>query len=158
MMPIRNLKKQQLELPKVGVGAICCRGGKLLLIHRAYAHGSGTWSTPGGHLEFGESPELTAIRELKEETGLDVVNPRFAAITNDIFPDEDKHYITIWMKVDFLCGEEKLAAPEESTEIGWFDWDALPQPLFIPMKNLIAGRHYPVEHQSVMNLIKGGNS
>lgn len=142
----------------VGVGAVCCRNGKVLMLHRLNAHGSGTWSTPGGHLEFSETPELTAIREFKEETGLDVVNPRFAAITNDIFPDENKHYITIWMKVDFLCGEEKLAAPEESTEIGWFDWDALPQPLFIPMQNLIAGRHYPVDHQSVMNLIKAGNS
>lgn len=124
------------------------------MLHRVNAHGSGTWSTPGGHLEFGETPELTAIRETKEETGVDVVNPRFAALTNDIFPDENKHYITIWMKVDFLCGEERLAAPEESTEVGWFDWDALPEPLFIPMKNLLAGRHFPSDHQKVMAQIR----
>ena len=78
-----------------------------------------------------------------EETGVTGANPRFVALTNDIFPEEGKHYITIWMLVDYAGGDAALTAPEESTEVGWFGWDALPQPLFIPMQNLLAGRSYP---------------
>ena len=45
----------------------------LLLGQRNMTHGSQTWGPPGGHLEFGESFEECAIREVKEETGLTVV-------------------------------------------------------------------------------------
>lgn len=142
------------NLLRVGVGAICFRDGKVLMLRRAYAHGSGSWSTPGGHIEFGESPESTAIRETREETSVTVSDPQFIAITNDIFKSEGKHYITIWMKVQYVSGEASLTAPEESTEIGWFDWDLLPQPLFIPMQNLMAGKHYPSDHNHVMAMIR----
>ena len=137
------------NLPKVGIGVICSKDGKVLMIHRAHAHGSGSWSMPGGHLEFGETPEQCAIRETKEETGVDVVDPQFVAITNDIFESENKHYITIWIQVRYAGGEAMLTAPEESTEVGWYDWDHLPQPLFIPLQNLLAGKHYPLDHERI---------
>lgn len=129
--------------PMVGVGVICSRNGKVLLLHRAHAHGAGSWSMPGGHLEFGETPEDCALREMLEETGVHGVHPRFVALTNDIFPKEGKHYITIWMQVDYAGGIAALTAPEESTEVGWFDWKTLPQPLFIPLQNLLGGKSNP---------------
>ena len=61
------------ELPKVGVGVIVVRDGKVLLGKRRGAHGEGSWSFPGGHLEFNELLEICAKREAKEETGLEII-------------------------------------------------------------------------------------
>jgi 8-oxo-dGTP diphosphatase len=58
--------------------------------------------------------------------GLDVINIRFQAITNDIFETYGKHYITIWMDGEALSGEPKISADYEVAEIGWFAWDSLP--------------------------------
>jgi 8-oxo-dGTP diphosphatase len=127
----------------VGVAIIVTRGNQVLLLKRLNVHGAGSWSTPGGHLDFGETPEECAIREAREETGLDIVNIAFKAITNDIFETENKHYISIWMEGEYQSGEAVLAAPYESSEIGWFDWDKLPQPLFLPFQNLLNGNRYP---------------
>ena len=46
--------------------------GRLLLVRRAHEPGLGTWSLPGGRIEPGESPEEAAVREVREETGLEV--------------------------------------------------------------------------------------
>jgi len=94
------------------------------------------------------------LREFREETGITASHPQFVALTNDIFAAEHRHYLTVWVRVEYLSGEARLAAPEESTEIGWFGWDDLPQPLFLPMQNLLAGRHYPANHQAIMAKIK----
>ena len=60
---------------------------------------SGTWALPGGHLDFGESFETCAMREVLEETGLQVKDDsvRFLTATNDVMPSEHKHYVTIFM-------------------------------------------------------------
>jgi 8-oxo-dGTP diphosphatase len=118
------------------------REGRVLLMRRVGAHGAGTWSTPGGHLDYGETPDQCAIREVIEETGLRVHRAVFRGITNDVFDERGLHYITIWMQVEIESGEATLAAPDEAAEIGWFAWDALPQPLFLPLANLLAGRGY----------------
>jgi len=126
-----------MEFPKVGVAAIIMADNRLLLIRRKGAHGAGTWAVPGGHLEFGESPEDCAIRETLEETGLAVRNPHCVAVTNDIFNEEDRHYITIWMAVDCPAEPQVIPSVEEVAEWGWFSWNALPSPLFLPLENLI---------------------
>jgi 8-oxo-dGTP diphosphatase len=129
--------------PRVGVGVIITRDQQVLLLRRRNVHGAATWSTPGGHLDFGESPEQCALREVKEETGLDIDTVAFRAITNDVFATEGRHYITIWMEGRYTGGEPILAAPYEASEIGWFPWDALPQPLFLPLQHLLDGQRYP---------------
>ena len=87
-----------MPYPKIGVAAIITRSNQVLLIQRKGPHGTGTWSTPGGHLEFGEDPQQCAIRETREEVGLEVSSVRFIGVTNDIFPESGKHYITLWME------------------------------------------------------------
>lgn len=62
--------------PGVGVGVLVTREGKVLIQRRTNAHGEGTWSLPGGHMEFGESPEQTAAREAKEEVNVDIARAR----------------------------------------------------------------------------------
>ena len=129
--------------PRVGVGVLLTKDQQVLLLRRRNTHGAGTWSTPGGHLDFGETPEQCAVREVREETGLAIDDVAFRAITNDVFATEGRHYITIWMEGRYTGGEPVLAAPYEASEIGWFPWDSLPQPLFLPLHHLLDGNCYP---------------
>src|SRR5690606_31129394 len=123
--------------PRVGIGVFVFKDGKFLMLKRQGSHGSGSWSVPGGHLEFGESFADTAKREVLEETGLEIKNIRFGAVTNDIFLAENKHYANVWMLSDWESGEEKIMEPNKATDIAWFDFDTLPSPLFLPWQELL---------------------
>ena len=61
------------NIPRIGVGCVVERNGLVLLGQRKGAHAEGFWAFPGGHLEFGETVEACARRELVEETGLTFV-------------------------------------------------------------------------------------
>lgn len=67
---------------------------------------TGTMQCPGGHLEYGESFAQTAMREVQEETGLEVGNVKFLTATNDVF-GEGKHYITIFVTCE-IVGKERV--------------------------------------------------
>ncbi|MEO6887730.1 MAG: NUDIX domain-containing protein [Ktedonobacteraceae bacterium] len=69
--------------PSIGVGVIIRDGDQVLLMKRQNSHGAGTWSMPGGHLEYGETPQECAIREAEEEVGVCIADPSFCTITND---------------------------------------------------------------------------
>lgn len=125
--------------PRVGVGVIVRRGGDVLLVRRRGTHGDGTWSTPGGHLDFGEAPAACAVREASEETGVSIGLPRFVGVTNDVFEDEQKHYVTIWLEADHESGEAAVNADYELSEVAWFPNDGLPEPLFPPLRRLLDG-------------------
>ena len=127
----------------VGVAVLVRRGKQVLLTHRKGSHGAGTWAPPGGHLDMGESFADCAIREVREETGVTIREPRFLAVTNDIFVDEGRHYATIWMEAQVEAGEARINSPREMSELGWFDWDDLPLPRFLALENYLAGRCYP---------------
>lgn len=129
--------------PSVGVGVIIRNGDQVLLMKRQNSHGAGTWSMPGGHLEYGESPDECAIREAEEETGVQIANPTFCTITNDVFEEEEKHYVTIWMEGKYVAGEARINSAREMSDIGWFSWDALPEPHFLPLKHLLAKGYAP---------------
>lgn len=124
----------------VGVGAVITRDDDVLLLRRRNVHGDGTWSTPGGHIEFGESLETCAAREAHEETGVTVGDIEFLALTNDYMPADDKHYVTVWMRCEYAAGEARIAASYEMDDVGWFPLDALPDVLFLPFRNLVEGR------------------
>jgi 8-oxo-dGTP diphosphatase len=130
------MMKQKGKRPKVGIGVIVNKEGKILLGKRLNAHGEGSWSFPGGHLEFGESWEACARREVMEETNLSIKNLRFYNVTNDIFTDEEKHYITIFMTGDYEAGELKNLEPHKCEKWAWFNWENLPENLFLPIRNL----------------------
>ena len=132
-----------MKRPLVGVGVLVRdKEGRYLLMRRHNSHGEGTWSPPGGHLEFGETLEQCAIRETREETSLVVDKVKFLGVTNDYFQEEDKHYITIWMEAIQFSGEAGINSPDEMTDIGWFRFDQLPAPLFLPFRKLVSKEYY----------------
>jgi 8-oxo-dGTP diphosphatase len=122
--------------PRVGVGVVVRRGGEVLLMLRARAHGLGTWSPPGGKLDFGETPVECGAREVREETGVRIREPRFVGCTNDVF--DASHWVTLWFEAGGE-GEAKRASPEEAAEVRWFSEEELPEPLFPPYARLLAG-------------------
>jgi 8-oxo-dGTP diphosphatase len=126
----------------VGMGIFVFKDGKFLMQRRQGAHGTGAWSIPGGHIEFGESFEDTARREVKEETGLDIKNIRFGAITNDYFPEEGKHYISVWMLCDWDKGTEYITEPDKCSAQAWHTFDDVPTPLFLPWQQLYASEFF----------------
>ena len=123
--------------PEVGIGVCVIKDGKVLLGKRKNSHGGGSWSFPGGHLEMYETWEDCAKREVLEETDLRIKNTKFAGVTNDFFPEEDKHYVTLFIIAYYDSGELKTMEPEKCSDWNWFSWENLPQPLFRPILNLI---------------------
>ena len=121
---------------RVGVGVMILKDGKVLLGQRKNAHGVGTWHFPGGHLEFGESFEECAKREVMEETGCTIKNVEKVCFTNDIFPLDNKHYVSCFVKAEIESGEVQNMEPEKLERWDWFEWDKFPEPLFIPLMNL----------------------
>lgn len=124
------------KVTRVGIGVFIFKDGAFLMGQRRNAHGDGTWSLPGGHLEFGETFEETAQREVLEETGLTITNIRFGAVTNDHFKSEDKHYVTVWMLSDWQSGTEQILEPDKCTALEWRTFNDLPEPLFLPWQQL----------------------
>lgn len=122
---------------RVGVAVIIKRQNTILLGERIGAHGANTWATPGGHLEFSESVEQCAIREVLEETGLNVSKITKLDFTNDIFSTENKHYITLYVEADYEGGEALLKEPSKCLQWRWCDINNLPTPLFTSLENYL---------------------
>jgi 8-oxo-dGTP diphosphatase len=126
--------------PRVGVGCIVRREAEVLLVRRRGSHGAGSWSSPGGNLDFGEDPAACAAREAAEDTGVAVGTPMFVGLTSDVFAPEGKHYVTLWFEAEWVSGGASAVAEDELSEVRWFPEDRLPQPLFLPLQNFLAGR------------------
>jgi 8-oxo-dGTP diphosphatase len=121
-----------LPVVQAGLAVFIWRDGKFLMFRRKGSHASGTWSIPGGHIEFGESWDETAAREAYEETGVTLKNIRYFITTNDIMPNDNKHYITIWMEAELDKGEPQNMEPHKADRLEWHTFHDMPQPLFEP--------------------------
>ena len=138
-----------MDRPGVGLGILVCREFdlKILLGIRKNAHGAGTWQPPGGHLEKYESFHDCVRREGREETGMDltVIDEHPVAVTNDMFPENDKHYVTLFFRATAAGQEPRVMEPDKCEEWRWFYWQELPSNLFLPVQNLIKQGYCPFE-------------
>lgn len=131
------MNQKQEKQVRVGVGVFIVReDGKFLMTERIGSHGENTHQLAGGHLEFGETLGECALRETKEECGLDVINPVLIATTEDYFEKEGKHYITCFMKTTYNGGEPQILEPHKTKDWWWVDWKDLPENSFLPLLNL----------------------
>uniref|UniRef100_A0A673XQ20 Nucleotide triphosphate diphosphatase NUDT15 n=1 Tax=Salmo trutta TaxID=8032 RepID=A0A673XQ20_SALTR len=147
---IRAIKGRPLKRPGVGVGVLVtdsAHSNCVLVGKRKSAMGKGTYQLPGGHLEFGETWEECAHREVMEEAGVRLKEVRFASVVNSIKLEEQYHYITIIMQgeVDRSYAAEPVNLEPEKNEGSqefqwyycwtWTRWDQFPQEdqLFLPL-------------------------
>jgi 8-oxo-dGTP diphosphatase len=98
-------------------------------------HGEGSWTMPGGKLEFGESFETGARRELLEETGMKLGVVKVICVGNDRV--KDAHFVTMGLFSEYFEGEPQVMEPDEIVEWKWFGLDNLPSPLFFPSERIL---------------------
>ena len=128
---------------KVGLGVMIKDGNKILLGHRVKnpkkdtggIYEPDTWSLPGGKQEYNETMIEGAIREVKEETNLDISEVEIFSASDDIQPD--RHFITIQFIANQYSGELKVMEPTKEDKWEWFDLNNLPKNIYSPSKHFI---------------------
>ena len=96
-------RRQYPERPIVGVGAVIVDAGKVLLVKRRYEPLAGHWSIPGGTLELGETLEAGLVREMREETGLEIQVGPVIEVFDRIILDPERRVRYHFVLVDYLC-------------------------------------------------------
>ena len=114
---------------KVGIGVMILKEGKVLLGKRKSSHGEGEFAFPGGHLEYMESFSDCAIRETKEECGIEIDNIKFLFLMN-LKKYAPKHYVHINLIAEWKSGEPVVLEPNKCESWNWYSLDNLPTPLF----------------------------
>ncbi|MGC8936042.1 MAG: NUDIX hydrolase [Candidatus Methanomethylicaceae archaeon] len=115
------------DRPLVGVGVILIRNQQILLVRRGHEPNKDMWSIPGGLIKLGETAECAAVREVKEETGLDVSLRGVAGVFNVIIRDSDSKIKYHYVIIDYF-GEIKggtLRPGSDVTDVKWFDFHEL---------------------------------
>ncbi|OGZ78179.1 MAG: hypothetical protein A2358_02410 [Candidatus Staskawiczbacteria bacterium RIFOXYB1_FULL_37_44] len=136
---------EEKQRAKVGVGIMILKDNKVLLGKRnddaekasSDLHGEGTWTMPGGKLDFHETLKDGACREVLEEIGVKISpeNLKVISVADEIVPDN--HYVTIGFLCENFEGEPKIMEPEEITEWKWYNLDSLPEKVFPPSMKMI---------------------
>lgn len=128
------------KIIRVGTGVILLNDqGQFLMGKRKGSHGEGTWALVGGYLEFGETFEQGARREVLEETGLEIEDFKVLGCTNYFFNEGQKHHITIYCIARIGSQIPKLMEPHKVEGWQFFDeWNNLPQPVFVPYADSIS--------------------
>jgi 8-oxo-dGTP diphosphatase len=106
-----------LPAPVPCVGVVCLRGDEVLLIRRGRPPRLGEWSLPGGRIESGERAVDAALRELREETGVEAEITGLLDVVDGIFPEAGRHYVLIDYAARWLSGEP--AAGDDALEAGF---------------------------------------
>ena len=104
-----------LPAPVPCVGVVCLRGDEVLLIRRGTPPRQGEWSLPGGRIEPGERAVDAALRELREETGVEAEITGLLDVVDGIFPEAGRHYVLIdyaarWRSGEPVAGDDAVEA------------------------------------------------
>ncbi|HEY9684903.1 MAG TPA: NUDIX hydrolase [Oculatellaceae cyanobacterium] len=128
---------QTIPTTRVSVVVLDSDEKKILLVR----HRKGSrqyWVLPGGRLEYGETFHECAIRELKEETGLDVAIERFLFISEAIAPDRTRHIVNIFVQATVTGGVLKVGNEPVLAGVEFIDLTELERmTLFPPVGQMI---------------------
>jgi len=107
--------------PRVAVGAVVFREGRVLLVRRGRPPAKGLWAIPGGRVELGETLSGAAEREIREETGLVIRAGKPIFIFDVVERDPDGrvrfHYVIVDLAAEYVSGE--LRPGDDALEARW---------------------------------------
>lgn len=112
---------EQERNKEFSAGGVLIRDGRVLLIKMRNLSGKEVWTFPKGHLEEGETPETAALREVKEETGLDgrVLRPLHVALYSFARKGVPVDKRVDWFLMEAAGGDEKPLTPDEVLDKRW---------------------------------------
>ena len=115
------------DRPYVGVGVVVLRGDEVLLVQRGKPPKAGDWSIPGGAQHLGETVAEAALREVREETSLEVRLGKRLGVVDSIQRDEAGRVVFHYTLVDFaahwMAGE--AVAGDDAADVAWVRIDEL---------------------------------
>ena len=110
-----------------GVHVLLERGGEVLLMRRAgTGFFDGLYSLPGGHVEEGESLRATAVREMREELGIELAESALAVV-GVVHRRSDTNRIDFFVEARAWTGEPRIAEPDKCDALHWCAPEALPE-------------------------------
>ena len=107
-----------MEIPRIGSAVVVLKDDKILLGKRNKKNAFGKWVLPGGRVDWGETIKETAIRETKEETGLDVEIKRFVCHKEIVRPDVGYHRVVFFHLAELKS--EEIVTGDDLSEAGFF--------------------------------------
>ncbi|HUS51899.1 MAG TPA: NUDIX hydrolase [Candidatus Bathyarchaeia archaeon] len=121
--------------PFLSATVLICKGDKVLLVKRNQTPKKGLWQLPGGFVEFGEMPQETAVREVKEETGLKIKIEKLAHLE---MIDDDPRGIILGFVYQAKIKKGKLGKDKEISAVDFFSLEKLPKIAFKIHHRLLA--------------------
>ena len=122
------MSREYPDYPMVGVGVVVWKDNAVLLIQRGKPPRAGTWSLPGGRQELGETTREAGVREVREETGLEVDIKDLIDVVDTIHRDDEGRVRMQYTLVDYwaewVSGE--LVAGTDAADARWVDPADLP--------------------------------
>lgn len=136
--------------------ALVVSGGKLLMIKRGMNPMKGWWALPAGYLEWDETAEECALRELEEEAGLVGKEPKLLGVYTNPERDEDGRQNVAIVYVVAVEEGAKAKAGDDAAETGWFDLRELPERIAFDHRNIIFDYVASVKAKTKSEKTKGG--
>jgi ADP-ribose pyrophosphatase YjhB (NUDIX family) len=119
--------------PKPCAGAVVVHDGAVLLVRRTFEPWAGRWDLPGGFCDGAELPVHAAIREVHEETGLEIGGLELLGMWLDRYSDDDPPEVTLNIYYAATATDPtSVRLSAENSEVRWFPADALPAELAFP--------------------------
>jgi ADP-ribose pyrophosphatase YjhB (NUDIX family) len=114
---------------KLAVGALVKRDGQVLLARRAIEPATGMWDIPGGFLQHGEHPEAGVVRELREESGIEIRPTALIGMYVDVYGDDDEDdpdfVLNLYYEAVVVRGDP--VAADDVAEFVWLSPQELPE-------------------------------
>ncbi len=107
-------KRDYPPSPRVAVGAVVFKENRVLLIKRENPPGKGLWAIPGGRVRLGETLQMAAEREIREETGI-VIRAKDPVYAFDVIERDARgrirfHYVIVDLLADYISGQPNPAS------------------------------------------------
>ncbi|MBM3986119.1 MAG: NUDIX hydrolase [Planctomycetes bacterium] len=125
------------ENPVPAAAVVVRRPGEVLLCRRAIEPYAGSWTLPAGYQEVDETTETTAVREVREETGLVV---RLTGLLDVLTTDDDPRKAAILVVYEAVEVDGELLPGDDAQEAAFHRLDALPEPLGFRNHRLVLDR------------------